>query len=395
MSSQSEAEASSVNVNKRKDRHQFLQDSSADENPPVVGGSGDQTERDDEVRDLLDLKKELIETLKKHRDLLDGNKLPVATRRTMSNENKELIDRLEGIRSAPKRPDRPGLNENEVSAQLKALTRAVKSIQDDLNQVKRNVKQTAGPHSESHAAAASEEERLCVIEPGKKTYSEVVDGLKGCRLVEDKLQIDRVFSTKSNLVIAKTRSKADRDRLIANCQSAGLNARQAKGRLHRFVLKRLPPDTDNNELINELLARRKDTELLKTSFKVVKSFVGKNGLKVLIFNVDSDGAKAIDDDPDFFYGLGRHRAMRYANELQCFKCFGFDHLAANCQKAKVCGQCAGDHEEATEHCPEPPEVHVCVNCTREGLPGAETHVARSNLCPVKRDYRKRLIDRPV
>lgn len=188
-------------------------------------------------------------------------------------------------------------------------------------------------------------------------------------------------------------AREERDRLIENCKQAGLDARNAKSRVHRYVLKRLPPDRDNDELINCLLARRKDTEVLLKSFKLIKSFVGKNGLKVFVFNVDSEGAKLIEADPDFYLELGRHRAQQYVNEVQCFNCFGFDHTAAECKKTKVCGQCAEEHEEDTANCPEEDSVHVCINCKKAGREGAETHVARSNLCPIKIEYRRRLVGR--
>ena len=65
----------------------------------------------------------------------------------------------------------------------------MKSMQDDLKTIKRNMKQSSDTNREFSVLPAGPnlEERLVVIEPGEKTYPEVSSTLKDCRLTEDKL----------------------------------------------------------------------------------------------------------------------------------------------------------------------------------------------------------------
>lgn len=356
------------------------------------GSTGDlnEVDREAEIQSLLSLKQELIETLTKHNEMLDG-KVTAASKKTMIDDNNKLIAGLREVNT--KAAPQPKLNQNEVTAQLKLLTRAVKTVQEDLKTVKRRQGIDMSKENPVVSDRANLEERLVIIEPGQRSYAEITTALKGCKLDEDKLRIDSVYTTKKNQVAVKTRTKEERDKLVQNCKEAGLNARNPKRRVCKFVLKRLPPGRDNNDLINSLLSRRKDTEKLVGSFKTEKSFIGKNGLKVLIFTVSSEAAELISADPDFYLELDRHRAQPYVNEIQCYKCYGFDHIAKNCTQNRVCGQCAEEHEEDSQNCPKEEGTHVCINCTKAGREGADTHTARSNLCPVKIENRKRLVDR--
>lgn len=86
--------------------------------------------------------------------------------------------------------------------------------------------------------------------------------------------------------------------------------------------------------------------------------------------------------------------------IQCFKCFGFDHVASKCSKPQVCSHCTDKHP--VTNCPKADKPPTCVNCLRqvieEGLttdpdfsradiPAAKlkslSHAALSNTCPIR------------
>ena len=152
------------------------------------------TEQDkSEIRALLDLKNKLIETLERHNALLDNKTLSATTKKSIADDNNKLIERL-------KEAVEPVLpNEKELSAQMKSLEKAMKSLQEDMKLVKRGVKQNGERDKEYPAlpTAPSLEDRLVVIEPGEKTYSDVTNTLKDCKLTGDNLRIDNLYTTKS------------------------------------------------------------------------------------------------------------------------------------------------------------------------------------------------------
>lgn len=365
-------------VNKRKEKN------------TLIDSQDEISEIEDEVIQLYDfddLKDRLIKMLEKHNKVLnEKGTLSVANKKTICEENLKLLNELRDLEPVENRFDKPR-NSNFIE-----LMNTVKDIQKDLKVVKKQTKIVN--NDSSNKSSTNSEDRLCVIEPGQKTYADVCNELNRCKLVEDKIRTDSVYTTKNNLIVVKTRSKEDRDKLIDNCKEIGLTARNTKDKLHRFVLKRLPCDKDDNEIINDILSRRLDGTILKQSFKLVKTFKAKNGLKVFVFNVNSEGAKLINDEPDFYLDLVRHRASKYVQLIQCYKCFGFNHIAKNCPNEEVCGKCAHNHvnDEERNQCNENSNMHNCINCLNEGKNGANTHVAVSNLCPIKQEHRKRAVD---
>ena len=65
----------------------------------------------------------------------------------------------------------------------------------------------------------------------------------------------------------------------------------------------------DDELEEELLARRPDRNLLRASYKRVKTFDAKNGKHVFILSVNTEAAKSIEEDPYFFVGVESMKAQ--------------------------------------------------------------------------------------
>lgn len=354
-------------MNQRKEKHKLLDD---------------QNSESDTIQSILSMRDKLIAVFEKHNALLNGKTLTANSKKDIVSENCDLIKELKELK------------ESESNNLTSSLETTIKTMQEDLKIIKKSLKNSSNyvRVDRNEINISNDDERVCVIEPNGRSYAEVLKNLNECNLIKDKIRINNVYTTKKNLVIAKTKTKEDRDKLIENCVQVGLTARNVKDKMHRYVLRRLPSEKEEIELINELLARRSDTDVIKKSFKVVKMFTSKNGKKVMVFNVDSNGAKAIEQDLDFYIGYQRHRATVYVNLIQCYKCFGFGHIAKDCKEDEVCGNCSETHSEPTNECTKSDKIHVCVNCKKEGKQGADTHTATSNLCPIKQEHRKRLID---
>ena len=194
-------------VNKRKDKHQLINNPNDEDLEIRLDDSGG--DFDDAI---LELRHELIETLARHNSLLDGKQPSAAAKKTMIEDNNKLINKLK----AAEPNKRPKMNQNEVSAQLKSLAREMKTMQDDLKQVKKCVKQNGPTNRDAPAAQVnpSVEDRLVIIEPGKKSYSEITNTLKKCKLVEDKLRVDSLYTTKNKLMVAKMRSVTGWSRIV-------------------------------------------------------------------------------------------------------------------------------------------------------------------------------------
>ncbi|KAL1684924.1 hypothetical protein GGG16DRAFT_67344, partial [Schizophyllum commune] len=83
------------------------------------------------------------------------------------------------------------------------------------------------------------------------------------------------------------------------------------------------------------------------------------------------------------------RTEKYRSRpIQCYNCFQFGHMAAQCHRPTVCGTCAGPHR-APCPCPNPTPCKDRAKCTHtmkrccavRGCGAA--HAATSPDCPVK------------
>jgi hypothetical protein len=344
------------------------------------------------VQEDMTIKERIIFLLKNHNDILKEKSVSAISKNEMIRNNLELIELLE-------QADEKELGAiNKKTPEEYEIKNSLNKIKKDITTIKNTISRQAVNENNRNSVNTYpfyNEDNICIIEPAGKTYAQIAQTvIDNGNLIDDKIRTTLV-TTKKGKIVAKCKNKEERDKLMNNCNQAGLKIREARGKLHRYILTRLPvkkrdseEDYKDDELINELLTRRPDTNKIKSSFNVIKSFVAMNGKKAFIFNVDSEGASAIEEDSDFYIGTERFRAKKYVRDIQCFKCQRFGHTSTNCKFETECGKCSKVGCR-TKECVE--TVINCANCKREGINGADTHNSMSNKCPVRIKYRQEML----
>ena len=365
--------------NKRKQQHTVIDEHSSelDDN-----NSLDETDEDQVMNHhAKSTKEKIIQQLKKINAVLSKNSISASMKSDMMKENDDLISEL--VKQSDVVTDQP----SEIKKALNSINKEIKTIKKSI------CKQSTSSHQSINTYNPSD--NICVINPNGRSFADVVKKVnEDGNLIKDKIRVT-MSTTKGGKVLAKCRSKEERDKLINNIANSGIEGRGVRGEFHKFVITRLPvkkadgQEYTNEELENELLTRRPDTNLLRESYKRLKDFTSKNGNKVFIISVNEEAAIAIKQDPNFYVGTERYTARPEVKLNQCYKCQEFGHSSAECQNVNsddqtICAKCA-EAGHRTRDCPNP-DVKKCINCVREGKQG-EGHYAMSDLCPIKRQVR--------
>ena len=79
---------------------------------------------------------------------------------------------------------------------------------------------------------------------------------------------------------------------------------------------------------------------------------------------------------------------------QCYRCYGFSHIASNClykPEQQVCHHCAMTHKH--ELCPNKKCPPQCINCKKSGVKDSSNHNSVSKMCPVYMRMLQRVADK--
>lgn len=80
------------------------------------------------------------------------------------------------------------------------------------------------------------------------------------------------------------------------------------------------------------------------------------------------------------------RCYEQVTTLQCFKCYAFGHISANCKNEITCRNCSGEH--LSKECKS--AVLKCANCVAQKRLAA--HKATSETCPIRIERINGIID---
>lgn len=337
-------------------------------------------------------KSKIVEVLMMNIEVLRERAISAEKKKEMIEVNEKLVDEL-------KRAE-----ENEFGSQSTGkFEEKLSEIASDVKQLMKRVNQRQQPARSVINLQSSEpydrSQNIVVIDQGTRTYAEVLKTVheKG-NLIRDKIRC-KMTITKKNKILAICRSKEERDKLMNNINSYGgeVKGKEAQGKFVKFIITRLPKTKfdgeqyTDEELEEEMLSRRSDTNLLKNSYKRLKAFDAKNGKRVFIISVDAKAARSIEEDPYFFVGLESMKAQPKIDLIQCFRCQKYGHITKNCTltiQESICSKCAKSGH-LSKDCTS--QNKQCICCVRERLDGSD-HYAMSDLCPIKRRERQRAFD---
>lgn len=80
------------------------------------------------------------------------------------------------------------------------------------------------------------------------------------------------------------------------------------------------------------------------------------------------------------------RCYEQVTTLQCFKCYAFGHISANCKNKLTCRNCSGEH--LSKECKS--NFLQCANCAAQKR--IATHKATSEICPIRTERINGIID---
>ncbi|CAD6238597.1 GSCOCG00012541001-RA-CDS [Cotesia congregata] len=94
--------------------------------------------------------------------------------------------------------------------------------------------------------------------------------------------------------------------------------------------------------------------------KLIKKYTTTSGFGSIILEVSTEIHQAIVNNRKVKLGWNNYNVYNYINILRCFKCWGFDHLATNCNREVVCRLCTENHRE--NECKS--NIKKCINCVK-------------------------------
>lgn len=117
---------------------------------------------------------------------------------------------------------------------------------------------------------------------------------------------------------------------------------------------------DNEQILNNLCKQNRINRLSTggDNIKIVKKYLTKKGYGSIILEVSATIHKFFLQQGKAKYGWNNYKVYDYINILQCYNCWGFNHLSYKCTKQQSCRICAQSHSH--RECKS--SAKKCVNC---------------------------------
>jgi hypothetical protein len=243
-----------------------------------------------------------------------------------------------------------------------------------------NIKTYSSALQSNSISFNNKNENLVVIKPKNETMP-AMQTTRVVRQIAEKHKLNtgvkNIKSIAKGGIIINCINKIESIKLInkINEESQDLTASVAKKRWPKIAIYGVNGDIQENELINEILAKNqliadyfegksideRNTEL-KMKFKLRKksrfqenSFVIEVSpqLKNNVFN----------QIEKLNIGWKACRFSEFISIIRCFKCQKFGHKSMDCKEShEVCGHCTESHK--SKECPKSEGEHCCINCKR-------------------------------
>jgi hypothetical protein len=210
----------------------------------------------------------------------------------------------------------------------------------------------------------------------KKIKPLVLEGLKEgegdnplliCKLLKEaKSEVVKTVKTKQGKILVFAKSEEAKEKLLATTLRSGVSLRQAKDhtkRQNNFVIILGVNPTINDEEIGK--------ELNRSCKRIVSQQHGATWKIKVQCSTQEDKNHLLQSGISI--GLSHFKVTDYTTKqavLQCYKCQGFNHLAASCKSDQKCRKCGENH--SSNECSA--NEDKCANCNGD-------HMASSYDCP--------------
>ncbi|XP_036332936.1 uncharacterized protein LOC118744201 [Rhagoletis pomonella] len=206
------------------------------------------------------------------------------------------------------------------------------------------------------------------------------------------LKINSVQGRKSGAVVIQTENEAEREKIkkaIENKMSDRYEIKIPNVAKPRFMVYRMSFKHEDEQLRDMI---KKQNECFKNgNFKILKCFETKRGNAKhynALVETDVDAFASVLASEKINIGWEKCRVKDGMDVTFCFKCKGFNHIAAKCKANEVCFKCLDNHK--TVECSKE-TLNKCINCIRANkkfnLGLDENHMTFNRQCPV---YQKKL-----
>lgn len=119
----------------------------------------------------------------------------------------------------------------------------------------------------------------------------------------------------------------------------------------------------NEELISTI---RKQNDILKKEATIeIKKRISLKNSWSLIIELDGVSHEQLLKQKIVYLGWQRCKVFDRVNVRRCFKCWGYGHTQATCQKDTACNHCAEKHDSRT--CPNINKIKKCLNCVNQKI----------------------------
>lgn len=196
-----------------------------------------------------------------------------------------------------------------------------------------------------------------------KTLEELQTNIDVCELGVD---VNKVINRPNGEVVIEMEKETDKVIIINEIKQKFGDTYQVTEKIKKMPkIKIVGVDndlisTDNETIVKNLIKQNniESTQLEVTSTKIIKKYKTKYNTGTIIMETSSKMHKLIMEKNTVKYGWKNYKFYNYVSITRCFKCWGYKHLAKNCNKQEICRICAENHEE--KECNS--QQKKCINC---------------------------------
>lgn len=364
------------------------------------------------IKNIDEVLREILDGVQKNKQQLSEYKLEFQSAiKHNENEMKLLleaienryVERLEKLNNANKNCEKNVKELVNLSGRISEFENKNKEICNTIgdnnmrmcNEIKKAIKESAVKTNQMTYAQQLQNKVMpgagkqvpLIIKPKEKQNAEKTREELNNKVDPSNLKIKNVENRKNGSVVIQTENEYEREKIRTVIQT---------GISEEYEIK-IPNTSEKHIIVTDMTFKHNESELMRRmrmqnpliengKFSIIKMYEYKKNNKV-IFNarmsVDDETYDKLIKEQRINIGWERCRIFEGTEVIQCFKCKGFNHKAADCKNEELCFKCHGPHR--SKECNNE-IIKKCINCIRSNrklnLNLDENHYTNSKRCPV-------------